>query len=144
MDWSFLSSVFKYIIIILLYVIIIVALGIMYRDIKKPKKYRKSTSKKFALEVIKADKSKELPKGAIVPILDEVNVGRKQDNNLVLDDEFVSSYHSKLYTRQGNLIIQDLNSTNGTYVNNQHIKGEAIVKTGDVIKIGNTLFKVIS
>lgn len=143
MDASLISGIFKYVIIILLYIIIIVALVIMYRDIRKPNRQSKRL-KAYALEVVKSENKRDLPIGAVIPVDDLIKIGRKNDNNLVIEDEFVSSYHNKIYMRQENLIIQDLNSTNGTYVNSNKIKGEALLKVGDIVRIGNTILKVIS
>lgn len=142
-DWSLLSGIFKYVIIILLYTIIIVALIIMYRDIRRPKKQKKRL-KEYALEVVKSQNVSELPVGAIIPVDDVIKIGRKHDNNLIIEDEFVSSYHNKIYMRQNSLIVQDLKSTNGTYVNSSKIKGEALLNVGDIIRVGNTILKVIS
>lgn len=143
MDASLISEIFKYVIIILLYIIIIVALVIMYRDIRRPNRQSKRL-KEYALEVVKSENKRDLPIGAIIPVDDLIKIGRKNDNNLVIEDEFVSSYHNKIYMRHENLIIQDLNSTNGTYVNSNKIKGEALLKVGDIVRIGNTILKVIS
>jgi len=61
-----------------------------------------------------------------------INVGRRTDNHLVLDDQRVSRVHAQLRLRLGHYVIYDLNSTGGTLVNNQRVT-EAILQHGDVI-----------
>jgi pSer/pThr/pTyr-binding forkhead associated (FHA) protein len=73
-----------------------------------------------------------------------VTVGRSAENNIAIPfDTAASRSHAKLIkgeTRHS-LVIIDLNSTNGTFVNYMMIKDRADIKSGDIIKIGDTLIK---
>lgn len=144
MDFSGLSSIFKFIIIGIIYIIIVVALTIMYKDIKKPNRKKKKVSKKFGLEVIKVGEGSNLKQGSIVPIQEQVTIGRKEDNMIILREAYVSSYHAKIYSRNNACFVQDLQSTNGTIINSKKISGEELLKVGDLIKIGNSVFRIIS
>lgn len=144
MDLSSLSSIFKFVIIGIIYIIIVVALAIMYKDIKRPNRKKKKISKKFGLEVIKASDNSNLKQGSIVPIQGEITIGRKEDNMIILKEPYVSSHHAKIYSRNNACFIQDLQSTNGTIINSKKINGEELLKVGDLIKIGNSIFKIIS
>ena len=62
-------------------------------------------------------------------------IGRKPDNDIHLDNLAVSGHHAKLLTILSDSFIEDLGSTNGTYVNGTLIKKQAL-KNGDVVKIG--------
>jgi len=61
-----------------------------------------------------------------------INVGRRADNHLVLDDQRVSRAHAQLRLRLGHYVVYDLNSTGGTLVNDQRIT-EHILRHGDVL-----------
>jgi hypothetical protein len=64
-----------------------------------------------------------------------VNIGRKTDNHLVIEDPCVSRYHAQIRNTRGQFIIFDLNSTGGTFINGERILREEL-KPGDVISLG--------
>ena len=69
------------------------------------------------------------------------NIGRNTSNNLVLDDKMVSRQHAQLIVLDnGQVIIKDLGSSNGTFVNGNKIT-ECNLKAGDIVKCGNTFVK---
>lgn len=73
--------------------------------------------------------------GGIFPLrLVVVNIGRRLDNHLVIDDPRVSRSHAQLRAVHGHYVLFDLNSTGGTYVNGQRITQYAM-KAGDVISL---------
>jgi hypothetical protein len=63
-----------------------------------------------------------------------VNIGRRADNNLVLDDPRISRYHAQIRANKGRFVLFDLNSTGGTYVNGQRIN-QTVLYPGDVISL---------
>jgi hypothetical protein len=63
-----------------------------------------------------------------------INVGRRPDNHLVIDDPRVSRTHAQLRASKGHFILFDLNSTGGTYVNSQRIS-QCRLNPGDVISL---------
>ena len=78
--------------------------------------------------------------GSSVPLAEaDIALGRAASNTVVLDDEFVSSHHARVYrdTRSGQWAIEDLNSTNGTVVNQQRILPARIP-----VRIGATTFEL--
>jgi len=66
-----------------------------------------------------------------------VTIGLMDDNDLVLTDDTVSRYHCKIYQEGNHYILQDLGSTNGTFINQIRVR-EAFLKPGNVLEIGNT------
>ena len=66
-----------------------------------------------------------------------VNIGRADYNDVVLPDESVSTTHAKLQRREGVWILVDLDSTNGTFVDGDQIKGEAPLAPGATIRFGD-------
>ena len=71
-------------------------------------------------------------------IIEDYYIGRSSQNNIILDDITVSRKHALLSVSNENIKIQDNNSTNGIYVNNE-IKNDCILKSGDKIQIGKYL-----
>jgi len=75
-----------------------------------------------------------------------ITVGREIGNDIVIsDDSFVGRHHLQLIKDEaGVFFVRDLNSTNGTFVNGQRIKGESKIEETDIIRIGNTTLPWIS
>jgi two-component system, cell cycle response regulator len=74
---------------------------------------------------------------------DEVIIGRGSDTDLQVDRDSVSRRHARVSRSPGGFLVQDLGSTNGTYVNDQPVQEQAL-RDGDMVKIGNTIFKFLS
>lgn len=73
---------------------------------------------------------------------DVITIGRKADNDIVIDNQAVSGYHARIKKEGQSLFIEDANSLNGTYINGQKIsKGE--LHNGDVVLIGVHTLDVI-
>src|SRR5437667_8579630 len=66
-----------------------------------------------------------------------VNIGRADYNDLVLPDESVSTTHAKLQRREGVWVLVDLDSTNGTFVDGDQVKGEAPLTPGATVRFGD-------
>lgn len=77
-----------------------------------------------------------------VPLLSEMVVGRSPDNALRIDSRAVSRRHSKFSCRDGQLILTDLGTTNGTMLNGQRITASAVLQTGDTVTVGDVCFEV--
>jgi hypothetical protein len=72
-----------------------------------------------------------------------LTIGRGPDNGLVVEDSRASRYHARIYGRQGALLLADLGSTNGSWVNDRRVQ-EIALGEGDQIRIGDTLLIVES
>jgi pSer/pThr/pTyr-binding forkhead associated (FHA) protein len=73
----------------------------------------------------------------------EIVIGRSSDLDMVLVEDMVSRKHAKISTAAGQITIQDLGSTNGTFVNGEKIK-KVRLKEGDRILIGTSIIKLVS
>jgi len=135
---------FGIVFIILLYVIIYYALKIMYKDVKTGGKARNNSSGiRYGIEVIQTGVNSTLEQGSVVPIRGIITLGRKPENTIVLTEPFVSGNHAKIYAKNNNLYVEDLNSTNGVYVNNERIEEKYKLIADDEVKIGSAIFKVL-
>jgi pSer/pThr/pTyr-binding forkhead associated (FHA) protein len=72
-----------------------------------------------------------------------VTIGRAGDCDLSLQDTYLSSRHARVANDDGDLSIEDLGSTNGTYVNQELVKGRVHLERGDVVQVGGVLFEVV-
>ena len=73
----------------------------------------------------------------------EIVIGRSSDLDMVLVEDMVSRKHAKISTQAGQITIQDLGSTNGTFVNGEKIK-KVRLKEGDRILIGTSIIKLVA
>jgi len=73
-----------------------------------------------------------------------ISVGRALSNQVILKDQFVDAQHCLLLLRDGELVVQDLNSTNGTEVLDKQIKGEeSLYRLGEKIAVGDTVLRLL-
>ncbi|MBK9259415.1 MAG: DUF4388 domain-containing protein [Polyangiaceae bacterium] len=82
--------------------------------------------------------------GSEVPLLDthEIVVGRASDASIVLVEEMVSRRHARFVMTESDVTVEDLGSTNGTFVNGEKIQ-RATLKEGDRVLIGTSIMKVV-
>jgi Ca-activated chloride channel family protein len=73
-------------------------------------------------------------------LTDKVEIGRADDNDIVIADPAVSSYHCVIVQQDGDYFLHDLHSTNGTYANGGRVEGHFRLSVGDVMTVGSLLF----
>ena len=82
-------------------------------------------------------------RGRVFEVGDEVTLGRSPGCAVYLDDDtFTSSVHARVYRRFGELWLEDLQSTNGTFLNDEKLEEPTRIQRGDRIKIGSTILEV--
>jgi hypothetical protein len=69
-------------------------------------------------------------------------VGRGAECDLRLDDTFVSQEHARIFAKDGSWYVEDLGSTNGTFVNEQRLAAPAMLTTGDRVRVGTTVLEL--
>jgi hypothetical protein len=67
--------------------------------------------------------------------VDKTTVGRVEDNTFQIPETSVSSHHAEILLRGSEVVVKDLNSTNGTFINGEKIS-EAVVKPGQILRLG--------
>lgn len=75
---------------------------------------------------------------------EETIIGRSSQATIQIDQESISRHHAKLVHGEPGIRIVDLDSTNGTFVNDEPVQGELPLRNGDLVKIGRTIFKFIA
>lgn len=94
---------------------------------------------KMSLQVVTAGKAA----GQMIPItLAQFIIGRDPECNLRPSSAMISKKHCAILVRQGQVFLRDFGSTNGTFLNDQPVKGEVGIKNDDVLKVGPLEFKV--
>jgi predicted component of type VI protein secretion system len=78
--------------------------------------------------------------GAIVALVGgSITMGRRSDNDIVVDETTVSRRHSLIMNTPGGYVVRDLNTTNGTFVNQNKLnQSEHVLRHGDQIKLGGS------
>jgi pSer/pThr/pTyr-binding forkhead associated (FHA) protein len=83
-----------------------------------------------------------LPKGRVLRIDSKgLRIGRGKNNDIVLPDHFASIEHALFRQQKGVTMLEDLGSTNGTWVNGERIHSPVQLVAGDYIKIGSVTFQ---
>jgi pSer/pThr/pTyr-binding forkhead associated (FHA) protein len=81
--------------------------------------------------------------GQEFPLGEELTVGRAAGCGVLIpDDTFVSQLHARVFRRDGDFYVEDLGSTNGTYLNNKKVTAAVAMRKGDKLKIGKTTMEV--
>ncbi len=82
------------------------------------------------------------PKPRTFRLSGPLEIGRAETCEVRLDDTYASQHHARLSQRDGTWIVEDLGSTNGTYVNDGRVQAPIEVRAGDVVRIGKTVMEL--
>ena len=81
--------------------------------------------------------------GVSIDLADQqITMGRANDATLVLNDDYSSSYHARIFPQDGQWFVEDLGSTNGTYLDRQKVIRPTPVPVGVPIRIGKTVLEL--
>jgi hypothetical protein len=90
------------------------------------------------LKVVEGD-----TKGKVYELGDELTVGRAAGCQVALaDDTFVSQLHARVFRKEGRYFVEDLGSTNGTFLNRKQVSAPIALRRGDRLQVGKTVFEV--
>ena len=82
-------------------------------------------------------------RGTIIPLgASSVLIGRAPGCTLVLDDDYSSSRHARIFPQNGQWFVEDLGSTNGTYVADQRVEAPTPVPTGTPVRVGQSVLEL--
>jgi len=79
--------------------------------------------------------------GTVLDIAAGVTLGRADSAEVHVDDPFASSAHARIYSRGDFMHVEDMGSTNGTYLNGRQLRGPERLKVADVIRIGDSEYR---
>ena len=128
--------------IALLYLFLVQIMRVVVRDLRQvntaePAQPRARYGK---LVVVEPGKSRLTP-GTTFTLQAVTPIGRKPSNSIILDDDFVSSEHSLISWRDGRPWLEDVASTNGTYLNESEVARPVAISEGDIVGIGGVRLK---
>ncbi len=81
--------------------------------------------------------------GEVFSFKNSLDIGRDPGANLSLPlDRFISRHHAKILLAQPECFLEDLNSTNGTFIDNNRIQGRIILNNGQIFRVGRTWVQI--
>ena len=146
----FVLTILKIVFLALLYLFISRAIRVIYLDLVGPRVPRAS---KPTASSAAPRRRKAPPKELFVtdaeggsrtyPMTQEpLQIGRSESCQVILQDTYASQMHARVYPKDGEWFVEDLGSTNGTYLNRVKVSQPAPVGPGDEIRIGKTSLEV--
>jgi pSer/pThr/pTyr-binding forkhead associated (FHA) protein len=79
---------------------------------------------------------------ATVPLEGQVQIGRADACQIKSTDTFVSAFHARLFRKDGAWFVEDMGSTNGTFLNKERVTAPTEVRTGDRVMVGRTTLEL--
>ena len=89
--------------------------------------------------VVLDDKGAKL---ATHPLGEQLQIGRADACQIQLSDTYASQFHARIYGQNGSWYVEDLGSTNGTYVNQRRITAPVEIRAGDRVRVGKTTLEL--
>ena len=89
------------------------------------------------LEIVEGDDA-----GRQTPLEGSIEIGREASTGLPIDDEQASRRHTRVTAEGDHALVEDLGSTNGTYLNGQPVEGQRTLRPGDRLRVGLTIFEL--
>jgi len=81
-------------------------------------------------------------RGHAYPMAPQLTVGRSATCQITIDDTFVSQVHARIDQRDAEVVVEDLGSTNGTFVNGNRLGAPVTMRIGDRVQFGNTVLEL--
>lgn len=143
-------TILKVVFVALLYLFIARAVRVIYLDLVGPRVPRASAQQSVPAS---PRKRRGLPKSLVVtegeggartyPMTAEpLSIGRADACQVVLADTYASQMHARIFPKDGSWFVEDLGSTNGTYLNRAKVTSPSEIGPGDEIRIGKTTLEV--
>lgn len=84
----------------------------------------------------------ETQQGTELEVEDVTVLGRSAEADVLLDDPYASEFHMRLVANEKGMVLHDLGSTNGTYINGRRVTAPTTLRRGDTIQVGKTVMEV--
>lgn len=127
--------IFRLALLATVYAFLALVARVIWRDLRAASIESPGVAAPARLQVV-APSPPNLAAGEFVPVRGATSIGRQPDNDVVVDEDSVSARHARLVPREGHWWIEDLGSTNGTWVNDRHVVQPRLLKSGDLIQLG--------
>ncbi len=127
--------------IALIYLFIFQVMRVIVRDLRQVAPVETPPRSKYGKLVIAEPGHSRLAPGTVFTLQAVTSLGRKPSNTIVLDDDFVSGEHSLVSWRDGRAWLEDVASTNGTFLNEAEIVRPTAISEGDILGVGDVRLK---
>jgi len=131
--------------LVLVYLFFVRVLYAVWTEVRPPRGPRerrprtpRSTNAPARLVVL----APETSEGMNYLLADELTIGRAAGCEVTIDDTYASQMHARMFRRDSQVLVEDLGSTNSTYLNREKVGRPTVVKHGDILQIGATVFEV--
>ena len=125
--------------LLFLYLFLFAVVRVLVRDLRAAS--REPEAEPGRLQVV-ASPGGEPRAGAVLSLDAITSLGRDVNNSIVIDDQFASAEHAVLTFRGRTWYVEDLDSTNGTFVNGARVEGVAPIGYGDELQIGQVRLRL--
>jgi len=134
--------ILKYVFLALIYLFLLQIVLLIRADVRRQRSPKKTTSRSGpALEIIVGN---EIISGVQEPMIylsGTILIGRDADCDIQITDASVSIRHARISVEDRQIVIEDIGSTNGTFINDSKLEGRVEIKRGDIIRIGMASFR---
>lgn len=143
--------------LVLLWVGVLTTLSVLRRDLRAPREARPTSLAGGAAFPVAAPTARRYRSGrgtrlvvtegalsgTVVPLGGTaVTIGRAPDCTLALDDDYASTNHCRIYSSGGDWVVEDLNSTNGTWMDRARITRPTVLPMGVPLRVGRTVMQI--
>lgn len=144
----------------LLWIFVLVTVFVLRRDLKMPADARPHGRERRPARAPKQPRPTKVAKrqkvtgskivviegpliGTIIPLTNvQITIGRAPDSTLVIDDDYASSRHARVYPSEGSWVVEDLGSTNGTWIDRTRITSPTVLPVGAPLRVGRTTLQI--
>ena len=148
----FVLTVLKIVFLALLYFFVYRAVRTVVADLRGPQVRRDRSSQAGSRPAPIARQGKPPKSVAVigdngnkiesVSLSGQLQIGRADACQIKLDDTYVSTFHARIFNRDGSWFVEDLGSTNGTYLNQRRVTSPVELRAGDRVKLGKTTLEL--
>jgi pSer/pThr/pTyr-binding forkhead associated (FHA) protein len=144
----------KYVFLAVLYIFVWRAVKAVYLELRPPTRRRPAPARQTASPARPpARRGRKAPqrvavidgdnhRGKTIDLGTELTIGRAAACSLQLEDTYVSQMHARIFSRGESYVVEDLGSTNGTYLNRRRITSPQELQRGDQVKVGKTVLEL--
>lgn len=130
----------RYAFLILLSIFLFEVIRTLTRNMEEDPKPT-SSEKTVQLIVIEGEKFLGVEKGYSYKFTKQCSIGRNRNNCVVIEDPFSSNFHSMIMKKRGKFYLSDMESKNGTFLNDEKVEKDICLNKDDTVRIGNVVLR---